>query len=309
MIAFIVILVLNTLLSVAYVVWGYFFYPIVWKKGVDDGTYNRFAYMMRGIVMFLCPIVGPLFFGIGLLWRKIFFHGDVDLDEIIFSKERVETFTKADVDQGRNLVPLEEAMLVSDQTALRNLMLNVVKGDVEKSLSAIALALNSEDSETAHYAASILRDYLNDFRTTVQTGYEEMQKDPENIEEYATTLIPYMNGILRQHVFADIEQKGFVYTLDQIGELFFSHDKDKMESMHFERICERLLDEKEYDLMAKWCERLVREYPDTLLAYTCRLKLYFSTGQKDRFFTILKELKASNIILDAETIEMIRVFQ
>ena len=39
-------------------------------------------------------------------------------------------------------------------------MLNVIRGDYRNSLAAINLALNSEDSETAHYAASVLQDVL-----------------------------------------------------------------------------------------------------------------------------------------------------
>ena len=47
-------------------------------------------------------------------------------------------------------------------------MLNVIRGDLQDSLESIALALNSSDSETSHYAASVLRDELNDFRVNVQ---------------------------------------------------------------------------------------------------------------------------------------------
>ena len=47
-------------------------------------------------------------------------------------------------------------------------MMNVVRGDVEESLASIALALNSDDSETSHYAATVLRDVLNDFRAHTQ---------------------------------------------------------------------------------------------------------------------------------------------
>lgn len=41
------------------------------------------------------------------------------------------------------------------------------------------MALNSEDSETSHYAASVLRDELNDFRSNVQKMYTQMQQETE----------------------------------------------------------------------------------------------------------------------------------
>ena len=62
------------------------------------------------------------------------------------------------------MAPLEESLAVSDKRNMRMLMLNVIRGDMQKSLESITMALNSEDSETSHYAASVLRDELNDFR-------------------------------------------------------------------------------------------------------------------------------------------------
>lgn len=61
------------------------------------------------------------------------------------------------------MAPLEESLAVSDKRNMRMLMLNVIRGDMQKSLESITMALNSEDSETSHYAASVLRDELNDF--------------------------------------------------------------------------------------------------------------------------------------------------
>ena len=105
-----------------------------------------------------------MFIGVGYFIYKIIFRQQVDLDDVIFSKERVRMHIKADEETERNMVPLEEALAVSDKKNLRALMMNIIKGDITKSLATIMLALNSQDSETSHYAASVLRDELNDFR-------------------------------------------------------------------------------------------------------------------------------------------------
>ena len=56
---------------------------------------------------------------------------------------------------------------ISDKKNLRMLMLNIIRGDMEESLEVISMALDSEDSETSHYAASVLHDELNAFRSNV----------------------------------------------------------------------------------------------------------------------------------------------
>ena len=93
----------------------------------------------------------------------------------------------------RNMVSLEEALEVTDKKSLRTLMLNVIRGDYQNSLASINLALNSEDSETAHYAASILQDVLNDFRSKVQEKYLLCQEENEEQVENCVKLVEYMN--------------------------------------------------------------------------------------------------------------------
>ena len=119
---------------------------------------------MKAIVMLLCPVVGPTFLCAAFLLYKLFMSQAMDLSDVVFSKERVKTFIPPDEERGRNMVSIEEALEVTDKKSLRTFMMNVIRGDYRKYLSSISLALNNEDTETAHYAASILQDVLGEFR-------------------------------------------------------------------------------------------------------------------------------------------------
>lgn len=270
---------------------------------------ERKDYWLRGAVMVLCPIVGPCFFFLSQVFFKTLFSQPVDLEGVIFSKERVRTFARADEESERNMVPLEEAIEVADTDNLRNLMMNIVRGDIKKSLSAIALALNSEDTETAHYAASVLQDALNDFRNTVQKGHLQLKNSEENRVVHAGILLDYMNQVLEQKVLTDVEQKDYVRIMDEIAEIMYEAGKEQMTSSHFEAVSLRLLEVEEFELCQKWCERALYQYPNTLATFTCQLKLYFNSGQKERFFEVIGELKKSAIVIDSETLELIRVFR
>lgn len=271
---------------------------------------DRKAYVICGVIMLLCPVVGPCFFALARVFYRAFFYEPVDLDGIIFSKERVRTFIRADEESERNMVPLEEAIEVASTDELRNLMMNIVRGDIQKSLAAIALALNSEDTETAHYAASVLQDALNDFRATVQKELHKLRSATEgNVGVSAGMLIDYMNQVLRQRVLTDIEQKDYIKIMDEVCEILYDYEKERMTSAQFEAIALRALEMEEFDICQKWCERAVYQYPNTLSTYTCQLKLFFNSGQKERFFEVLEELKKSSIVIDSETLELIRVFQ
>lgn len=292
-----IILAVNILVVLIYVIAGY-----LRKKE------KKFSIAMKAMVMLLCPVVGAVFLALGELFFRLFFAQAMDLDDVIFSKDRVKTYLHPDEERERNLVSVEEALVITDKENLRELMLNVVRGDVRNSLASLSMALNSEDSETAHYAASVLQDILNDFRANVQKRYQEILQGSDNRVLLAAELIDYMNQVLEQKVFTGLEQKSMTDLMEQVCEILYKEDKEKMMSSHYEAVSMRLLDVRDYEKCRKWCERAVEQYPGVLSSYTCRLKLYFSCEDRENFFQVLDELKKSNIVIDNETLEMIRVF-
>lgn len=309
---FVVIWIINLIIAVVYFLCGTFLYdPAMKRKDKDKEEYlhdSPKAFLIRMIIMILCPVVGSLyFFSVNLVFRTIF-RQEVDLADVVFSKERVKQHLKADEDRERNLVPMEEALAVSDKKNLRMLMLNVIRGDLKSSLESIALALNSEDSETSHYAASVLRDELNDFRVHVQDLYTDMKVEEQEQTEAETLLIDSMNPILRQKVFTGMEQIKFVHIMDEAAQSLYQKNPSSMTPKRYEAVCLQLIEQKEFEKASEWCERLAQMYPDELVSYTCQLKLFFMENDREHFFEALNKLKKSDVIIDNETLELIRVF-
>lgn len=296
---FICLLAVNSLIVVIYCIWN-----LLRKKEKNRG------FLIKAAVMFLCPVAGMSYFFLSFMIYRTFFFKEVDLADVVFSKERVRSYLRADEDRERNMVPLEEAIVVTDRDNLREYMMNVVKGDVQKSLASISLALNSEDSETSHYAASVLQDALNNFRAHVQKNLMEIMSGTDNEDRMVRCgiMIEYMDEVLKQNVFSDMEQKQFVSDLDKIGECLYSIEPARMTPLQLEAVSMRCLDAKDYANCEKWCARSSALYPNTLSSYTCSLKYFFSRGDKDRFFRTLESLKKSDVVIDRETLDLIRVF-
>ncbi len=269
---------------------------------------GKAVYIMNFVVMLLCPVVGPVFFGVGHLMYRFVFRQDVHLEDVIFSKERVKTNERADEERERNMAPLEEAIAVSDKESLRSLMLNVIRGDIHNSLAAISLALNSQDSETSHYAASVLQDELNGFRGNVQKVWREIEEEAEEETDCEFYLIPYMNSVLEQKVFTEMEQKNMVRKFAEVGEVLYRKSPHRFTSQYYEWMCLRLLDVKDFETMELWCDRAMVQYPEELSSYTCKLKLYFTAQDKEKFFQTMDALKHSSIVIDRETLALIRTF-
>ncbi len=292
-----IVLILNLIIVICYLIWN-----IVRKEE------KRKGFIIRSIMMLLCPIIGPCFFLISHVLYLVVFSDTVDLEDVIFSKERVKTYLHADEERERNVVPLEEAIEITDKENLRNLMMNIVRGDIKQSLAKVAMAMDGEDTETAHYAASVLQDTLNDFRNKVHKIRQAIEKDDERQIDYACYLIEYMDSFLKQHVLTELEQKTYVNIMDETCELIYEKAPLRLLNVHYEMVAIRLLEVKDFEKSQKWCERSVYHHPNTLSTYTMQLKLYFTSNQKDKFFSVLDELRNSSVVIDKETLEMIRVF-
>lgn len=295
--AFLFVLAINFLVAILYLIINLF------RK-----QEKRKSFLIRFFVMLLCPVVGPLFFFVSFIIFKLFMSEPVDLEDVVFSKERVKSFVRPDEARESNIVSLEEAVEIMDKDNLRETMMSVVRGDIRQSLSTISLALNSEDSETSHYAASVLVDALNEFRGNVASKLNMVLEDKEDSPEIAVMLLGYMNKVLVQKVFTDIEQKDFVEKMDETGEYLFSYKKELLTPALYEDLSLRHLEVEDYENCKKWCERAAYEYPDVLSTYTCQLKLYFANGERERFFSVMSDLKNSDLVIDKETLEMIRIF-
>ncbi len=307
---FVLVFVVNLLVAVLYLLWGILAVTARNRKRKEGEMLhdNRRSYLFRFLVMVCCPVIGPLFFLFTHLLYLTVFRFQVDLEDVIFNKDRVRTQVRADEDRERNLIPVEEAVLVNDKRSLRMAMMNIIKGDMHGSLASIALALDAEDAETAHYAASALSDILNEFRMNVHKMCLKIREEDPKETALEEKLLNDMDGVLRQGVFTRLEQSRFVRIMADTAKMLYEKDPLRITDKQYEAVCMRLLEEGSYEDCEKWCLRYKEQYPDSLSSYTCRLKLYFTAKKRTLFFQTLDELKASEITIDSETLEMIRIF-
>ncbi len=302
----IAVLGINLIFALIFLIWGVAVVPVTGLKKYIPGGKRR--YIILFVVFIMCPVVSMAGYVLALLFNKVFFHKEVDLTDVIFSKERTETYDRADESRELNITSFEEAIAVSDYKSLRELMLNVLRGDIKKSLASISLALNSQDSETSHYAATALRDELASFRETAQKIYIEIQKRDKNLSKYCCMELEYMNTVLEQHVLVPMEQKKYVLMLEETGNILYTADKAGMKDEYYEWICMHLIYIDDYEKAEKWCEIIMKECPGILAPYKCRLKLYYKLKDREKFFVAMDELRKSQVVIDKETLEIIRIF-
>ena len=138
--------------------------------------------------------------------------------------------------------------------------------------------------------------------------YTGMQQEGEEETDYEEMMLDYMNSVLSQKVFTTLEQTKYVKMLEEATESLYRKNRERIFVKQYEGLCLRLLELKKFPETEKWCRRLVQQHGNTLEAYPCQLKLYFTMGEREKFFQVMQELKQSDVIIDNETLELIRTF-
>ena len=281
------------------------------------GTERARSCLLKAGIMLLCPLAGAAFLIFGWIFYRVLYWREVQLADVLFSKERIVPQMPVAEQRESNVAPVEEAVEVMAQNDLRDMMLNVVRGNVRETASAIAAALKSSDSEASHYAATALQSLLNDFRTSVQRNYERITAEPteDTPEENAVRMglavetVELMTGFLRYCLLTEGEHRRYAALLDDLCERLFKDAPERLTASHYEAVSMQQLEVKDYETCRKWCLRAYADYPDKLEPYTCQLRLYFTSGEREKFFRVLKELRSSDISIDKETLDLMRVFQ
>lgn len=296
------ILILNTMTAFLYLFWGLY---IRKRKRREE---SRLKYVLLSFVMLICPLTGPVFLGLSHLLLLLLPGKRAKLAGLSFKRKKSKIYTPADVERDINIAPMQEVLVISDVQRRRKLLLDIAKKDIRRSLGSIAIALNNPDSETSHYAASVIMDALSEFRANVQNMTAKFKEDPEDFS-LGSLLLNYIHQVHEQDILNDDEQKTYVYLEDEIGDILFAHHREKLEAQQYRILTEDLVDAGDYPLAEKWSHRAKKYRDHQLDTYLCCLKLYFSYNDREAFLECLDQLKCSGIVVNRETMELIRLFQ
>ncbi len=272
----------------------------LYKKGTDKTrTWLVFVFLL------LCPVAGPAFFAFSLLLRKVLFRSvtpkSVAEDEPQFIDG---TALVPDEESEMNIVSMEEAMIVSHKSDLRRLLLNLLKDGAENSLGAIAMALESDDSEASHYSASAIADSLASFQAKVQANTADIERKPKDPSGY-TALIETLIWFLDKGILSDRETATYLTKAGDAMETLLEIDPSCATSSFFLSLTRLYIGVGDLSAARHWAEQVEIHHPNTLDSYTAQLQVCFASEDIDGFGTWLERLKASKVVINKEVLDII----
>jgi len=258
------------------------------------------------LTILLTPPVGALYFLGSYIARRVMKQqAGMQLDELSFSKDRHNRTIRPDVETESSAVPFEEVLLVSADEVKRSHLLMQLKKDRIDNYEMIRKALDSDDPETSHYAASALTSAKANFENTIRemdSKYIKNSKDPQLIRAYAD----YVAGFVHSGILDTMEEKKYSYIYINILTSVDNPD-EFLSDADYAAIVDRAIFVGEYEIAQRWAE----------VAYSVRvteasslgmLKVYYYTGQQELFFAALDIMKKSDIALSEAGLSLVRFF-
>lgn len=210
---------------------------------------------------------------------------------------------EVDVHKEVNLIPLEEALYISDVMTRRRMLLDMLKTEMEARPGLLEAAVSNEDTETSHYAVSAVTELKGKLTLMMQklaVRYEHTPDDTELLLAYADVLKRILElGFLDRHMEAQ-------YRLRQAEVLERLLHKQQGGVSHYIDKIQAELQMGRRDLAEEWIKQFYEAYPGREEPYLSEMKLSYELNQKDRLLSTLQALRNAPIRVTPETLGVIR---
>ncbi len=272
---------------------------------ISKGNWREWLFKMT-IVTFL-PIVGWFFPSI---WPKTFIHNKGSQFEGYMNKQTediqiqmLESQEKIERDRELNVLSVEEALIISDYTTRRRVMIDVIKQDALQYLDVLKKAVTNEDTETSHYAVTAIIEIKRELSVLLQQLSVQFSKNPDD-KQVALTYGSVIKEYLRSGFLDEQSTKQYRMTYSQILQQLIINDQAD-EDVYAEKVMVEL--ELKDIQAAEQSARLFKEqYPLCEKAYISLMTVYYEMRAFEKLAQELRNLKSTPITLSNTALTTVR---
>lgn len=280
-------LLINTIIAVIF-----YFLPII-----DRGMKRILC-----LIIFFIPFFGIL--GISIIFLMTRYNSMLEYDpyELSLKDEKLEYVQEINRLGDVNIVPIQEALLFNKDDIKRNMIIEIAKRDPKNYLDNLVEALLSDDTETAHYAASTIADIKRTFESQLQDAKKNYQEDStsHNRVLYIECLLQSINSNL---LVDNIKAK---YTDELVGLLHLEIDGNpKLEESKIEKLVE-IYDENQRYLEAVDVLKQYRvKYPKSDRPFLYMLNIAYKTNNNKLFESTIKSIESFKHPVTSDVMDLV----
>lgn len=261
------------------------------------------------LICFLVPVFGFLFLNIiDYVSNR---SGSKDYSAI-YRGERYckdELFLLRALDYGAevNQIPIEDSLKLNEYEHRRKVIMNTLKDEkAEEYIRVLKEALENEDSETSHYASTVIMQLRQKIQEAV-IQKEKLYEDTPGILEYAISLEEELYRVIESEVYEKENIYKYYLLYEKISDQLLKQDKPE-EKFFFHRIHVNFR-QKKYTQMKDLCIHYMQTYPESEDAILSTIELCILTKDGAFLDEFLKVLPNIPVRLTQKTMGYIRFFR
>lgn len=212
------------------------------------------------------------------------------------------------LEEALNVVSIEDAVAVSKNRDKRELLLNQMKKARKRNYRIYMAAEQDADSETVHYVAAMKMEIYRLLQQQWLESRKDYEQKPEDAEKYHAAC-EALADILESGVFSVREQGSYRKQLCGIIQKQMAAKESTVSLKEYEAYLDALVELGRYaDVEHFWQERPERMWNEAV--YQKILKMFYRTGERQKFEDCLEELKRNRQIrLSAQGLEQLRYWK
>lgn len=257
-------------------------------------------------LFFIClPGLGYLIYYIPRILEKIIYEYKYDRESLVkrfdFERSQERPFLEGEL----NVVPIEDAMVISNNTEKRTLLLNQLKKDMLNNYRSLLPAENDEDSESAHYIAAAKMEVYRMHQQRWNEVLGKYEEDCNSIDVFHQ-VIEILEEIIESDVLSLKEKKLYKKKYCEILEIQMESNEEDIKTKEYKAYLNYLIEDKSYEKAEKfWIDN--HEAAKCEESYMMILKMYFQCNDKEKFYRCINELEEDKEVrLSADGLEKLR---
>lgn len=199
---------------------------LIWF-GIRTGLLKVKMYMLP--VAVFVPLWGPVC--VLLIHLQLFSGTDqvktVGVEKLRVNEEIYKNMFQVREENDRDVVPLEEALVLNDPARRRELIMNILNDDPGEYVELLKLARMNEDVEVVHYAITAMVELSKEYDYRLQKTekkYMAAPDDPAILEEYCDFLKEYLSQGFMEKQMEQIQRNQYTQLLlKQLGKKINLH--------------------------------------------------------------------------------------
>ncbi|QOR66401.1 hypothetical protein IM538_22000 [Cytobacillus suaedae] len=213
------------------------------------------------------------------------------------------TIFKEDVDKEINIIPIEDALLLNEKKVKRMMLLDLFKEESFQNMDALQLALENEDTETSHYAASAIMEIKRKLLNAMQSLEVQVAEHPADL-----SVLTSYSEVIKQYIQSgfldDKTLKKYTYSYSNLLEKMIELDPH-IEGYFIEKIASDLR-LKEYEKAHSFCNLFIQLHPVCEDAYFLDMQINFTLKNAEGLQKSIDRLRNSSVKLSPSGLSSLR---